>query len=175
VALLTGIAIALFVFVSHRSSLEASYDSIMNSLLGSSGGPASLRGWLGHIQRFFLFSPKHLYELGIAATGYAALEAVEMVGLWFSKRWAEYLTFIATCLLLPLEVYELSTKLSTLKIVVFLLNLAVACYLLLAKRLFGLRGGGAAIEARKSSESGWAAFDGATPPVSAMTDNGVAS
>jgi uncharacterized membrane protein (DUF2068 family) len=163
VVVLAGIALALFVFASHHKSLEESYDDIMNGLLGSSGGPASLRGWLGHVRHVFFFSPQHLYELGIAASAYAALEASEMVGLWLSKRWAEYLTFVATCLLLPLEIYELSTKLSVLKIVVFILNLAVAVYLLLAKRLFGVRGGHAAIQARKAEDSGWPAFDRATP------------
>ncbi len=38
---------------------------------------------------------------------YAALEGMEAVGLWLVKRWAEYLTFVATTILLPLEVYEL--------------------------------------------------------------------
>jgi uncharacterized membrane protein (DUF2068 family) len=170
VVILVAIALALFIFASHRTSLERSYDSIMNSLLGSSGGPHALRGWLGHLRGVFVFSPKHLYELAIAASLYAALEAAEAVGLWYSKRWAEYLTFIATCALLPLEIYELTNKLSVLKIVVLVLNLAVAIYLLLAKRLFGLRGGSAAIDARRSDASGWAAFDRATPPLPALVD-----
>jgi uncharacterized membrane protein (DUF2068 family) len=165
VVILVTIAVALLLFVSHRSSLQSTYDGVMNSLLGSSGGPKSLRGWLGHLRHFFIFSPRHLDELAAVALGYAALEAAEMVGLWLSKRWAEYLTFVATCVLLPLEVYELTTKLSPLKIVVFILNLAVAVYLLLAKRLFGVRGGGAAVDARRSEASGWAAFDRATPPL----------
>jgi uncharacterized membrane protein (DUF2068 family) len=170
VVVLVTIAVALLLFVSHRSSLESTYDGVMNSLLGSSGGPKALRGWLGHLRHFFIFSPQHLDELAVVALCYAALEAAEMVGLWLSKRWAEYLTFVATCLLLPLEVYELTTKLSPLKIVVFVLNLAVAIYLLLAKRLFGVRGGGEAVEARRSEASGWAAFDRATPPLPVLDD-----
>ncbi|HWD25254.1 MAG TPA: DUF2127 domain-containing protein [Acidimicrobiales bacterium] len=121
-------------------------------------------GWLGHLRHFFVFSPKHLYELAIAACAYAALEAAEMVGLWFAKRWAEYLTLLSTCALLPLEIYELTTKLSVLKIVVFVINLAVAGYLLVAKRLFGVRGGGISLEREKSESSGWVAFDKASPP-----------
>jgi uncharacterized membrane protein (DUF2068 family) len=170
VIVLVTIAAALFFFASHRASLESSYDGIMNSLLGSSGGPQALRGWLGHLRHFFVFSPKHLDELALAALGYAALEAVEMVGLWFSKRWAEYLTFVATCVLLPLEIYELTTKLSPLKIAVFIVNLAVAIYLLLAKRLFGLRGGGKAIDERRTEASGWAAFSRATPPPPTLSE-----
>ena len=53
-------------------------------------------------------TPRHLDEAGAGVAAFAALEAVEMVGLWFAKRWAEYLTFVATAALLPLEVYELT-------------------------------------------------------------------
>jgi uncharacterized membrane protein (DUF2068 family) len=165
VIVLGGIALALFLFASRHASLEHSYDNIMNGLLGSSGGPQALRGWLGHLRHVFVFSPKHLYELAIAATLYAVLEAAEMVGLWRGRRWAEYLTFVATCALLPLEVYELTSKLSVLKVIVLIVNLAVAIYLAFAKRLFGIRGGGRSLEERRQVTSGWAAFDRATPPL----------
>ena len=66
-----------------------------------------------------------------------------------AKRWAEYLTFIATTILLPLEIYELIDQVAaSLKVIGFLINLAVVIYLLFAKRLFGLRGGGTAERAR---------------------------
>ena len=55
--------------------------------------------FLGRFHKFFLYNPQHLDEIGFVALGYAALEATEMVGLWFIKRWAEYLTFVATALL----------------------------------------------------------------------------
>jgi len=163
VLLLVGLAVVLFVFVSHRSALQGDYNSIMNSLLGSSGGPGALRGFLGRFHKFFLYNPQHLDELGAVALGYAALEATEMVGLWFAKRWAEYLTFLATAILLPLEVYELTTKLSIFKIVIFILNLAIVIYLVFAKRLFGLRGGGNAERHRRADENSWAALERALP------------
>jgi len=52
-------------------------------------------------------SPFQLKELGVGAFLYAALFIVEGAGLWSGRRWAEYLTVIATSSLLPLEVYEL--------------------------------------------------------------------
>ena len=61
-----------------------------------------------------------------------------------TKRWAEYLTFIATSLLIPYEIYELYLRVSVLKVVAFVLNVLVVAYLLYAKRLFGVRGGHAA-------------------------------
>jgi uncharacterized membrane protein (DUF2068 family) len=89
------------------------------------------------------------------------LEAVEGVGLWFNKRWAEYLTFIATSLLIPYEIYELYLRISVFKSVALVLNVLVVGYLLYAKRLFGVRGGHAAEVVRKAQLSGWQAVEAA--------------
>ena len=40
-----------------------------------------------------------------------------MVGLWLNKRWAEYLTFIATTALVPYEIYELTNGVSVFKLI----------------------------------------------------------
>jgi uncharacterized membrane protein (DUF2068 family) len=82
-----------------------------------------------------------VYLIGGVVTLYAALLAVEAVGLWGARRWAEYLTFVETGSLVPFEIYELTGTVSALKIVTLILNLAVVLYLLIAHRLFGLRGG----------------------------------
>ncbi len=83
----------------------------------------------------FKYSPTRLVQLGLLVIAYAALEATEMVGLWFAKRWAEYVTFIATTLLVPIEVYELYLSVSAFKVLTLVINLAIVTYLLLAKRL----------------------------------------
>ena len=94
---------------------------------------------------------------------YALLEGAEAVGLWYGKRWAEYLTFLATILLLPLEIYELTEKVSWFKIGALCINLAIAVYLLLAKRLFGLRGGAAHEAEVRAYDSGWPAVERLSP------------
>jgi uncharacterized membrane protein (DUF2068 family) len=96
--------------------------------------------------------------VGLAVAIYAVLEGAEAIGLWFQKRWAEYLTFIATTLLLPLEVYELAHGASPLKVIALLINLAIVVYLLYAKRLFGLRGGAAVDLAERQRDSSWEAL-----------------
>ena len=68
---------------------------------------------------------------------------MEAVGLWMMKRWAEYLTFIATGAFLPYELSELVSGPSVLKLGATVINLAVLGYLLFSKRLFGVRGGAA--------------------------------
>ncbi len=123
-----------------------------------------MRGVIGYLGRAFKYSPAHLRILALILFAYAALEATEAVGLWLNKRWAEYLTFIATTVLVPYEVYELTLSISVFKIITLVINLAVVIYLLYAKRLFGLRGGHRAEQARRAASSGWPAIEGATTP-----------
>ncbi len=163
VIVLTGLSVALFTFAANDQSLHHEYQNIMNALAGGAPGASQARGVLGYFGRAFKYSPSHLRILGLVLLAFAALEATEMVGLWFNKRWAEYLTFIATTALVPFEVYELTNRVSVFKIIALVINLAVVIYLLLAKRLFGLRGGHQAEHARRESSSGWPAIERATP------------
>ena len=65
------------------------------------------------------------------------LELVEGTGLWLDQLWAEYLTVIATSLLIPVEVYELVRHPSVWKAGGILVNIAIVAYLirLLRRRL----------------------------------------
>ncbi len=141
VIVLTGLAIALFTFAAHDQALHHDYQNIMNDLAGGAPGASQARGVLGYLGRAFKYSPSHLRILALVLLAFAALEGAEMVGLWLNRRWAEYLTFIATTALVPFEVYELTNGVSAFKLIALVINLAVVLYLLLAKRLFGLRGG----------------------------------
>ena len=74
----------------------------------------------------------HASELRIAALlalGYGTLELVEGTGLWLDQIWAEYLTVIATSLLLPFEVYELVRRPSFWKAGGIVVNVAIVMYL----------------------------------------------
>ena len=64
-----------------------------------------------------------------AAVAYGVLELVEGVGLWLDKLWAEYLTVIATSLLVPLELYELARKPSMWKAIGIAVNVLIVIYL----------------------------------------------
>jgi uncharacterized membrane protein (DUF2068 family) len=79
--------------------------------------------------------------LGLVALFYAALFATEGVGLWREKRWAEYLTVIATGSLIPFEVWEIFHRPSPIKFATFVGNVAVVIYLIY--RLRRPRGEGA--------------------------------
>jgi uncharacterized membrane protein (DUF2068 family) len=78
----------------------------------------------------------HITILAISAMAYAALEGTEGIGLAMRRRWAEYLTVIATGILIPYEAYEVINHATLFKVGALLLNLAVVGYLAYRKRLF---------------------------------------
>jgi uncharacterized membrane protein (DUF2068 family) len=163
--ILSALAAAVFLFASNRAALNADFTRVLNDLQGGAGGPITNthHGIVSDLQHLFSFSITNLYLAGAAIAAYAVMEGVEAAGLWFGQRWAEYLTFIATIVFVPYEVDELAKGVSVPKVVALVLNLAVAAYLLFAKRLFGLRGGGKAERAEHDADTGWAAVERATP------------
>jgi hypothetical protein len=48
-------------------------------------------------------------------------------------------------------------------VLALVINVAIVAYLLVAKRLFGLRGGGRAERAEQAADTGWAPIERATP------------
>jgi uncharacterized membrane protein (DUF2068 family) len=159
--LLAFLGIAILLVASHETTLRDKFYRIVTDLQGSLGGPihADKKGLVEEIQRLLSTKNSQLRLIGVLVLAYGVLEGVEAVGLWLQRRWAEYLTFLATTLLLPLEIYELTRRVTPLKIFAFLLNVAVVVYLLYAKRLFGLRGGGAAEQVAREHDTGWEALE----------------
>ncbi|HLJ03736.1 MAG TPA: DUF2127 domain-containing protein [Solirubrobacteraceae bacterium] len=164
---LVVLGIAVLFVAAHESSLRGEFYRVLAALQrGVGGGPVQQSGHVGiagELDKLFSLQSGRLREVGFALLAYGVLEGVEAVGLWLTKRWAEYLTFLATTVLLPLEVYELTSRLTALKVIGFIINLAVVIYLLLAKRLFGLRGGGRVDERLRAADMSWEAIERATP------------
>lgn len=82
------------------------------------------------IQRVTNFSPARIKELGVVSFVYAGLFTTEGIGLWRLKRWAEWFTVVITSSLLPVEIYQILHRPTSIKILVFLINIAVVAYLL---------------------------------------------
>ena len=77
----------------------------------------------------------HRTELiGGGLVAYAALFAVEGVGLLSRKVWAEWLTVVITTSFIPLEIYEMVHKGSAMKAAVLVANILIAIYLV-ARRI----------------------------------------
>jgi hypothetical protein len=163
---LSLLAVAVFLFASHELQLRHVFYRIANAIEGGAGGPThrSNGGLFVSLRHVFDLSSTTLYAVAAAAAAYALLEGIEAVGLWLQKRWAEYLTFVATIVFIPYEAWELARAVSPFKVVALVVNVAIALYLLLAKRLFGLRGGAAAESAERQRDSGWQALERTAPP-----------
>jgi uncharacterized membrane protein (DUF2068 family) len=99
---------------------------------------------LRHIEDAFTLSPTTLAWIAVGLAGYAAIELIEAIGLWLITRWGEYFAVIATSVFLPLEIYELTEKVTAFRAIALVVNVAAVVWLLWTKRLFGLNGGGAA-------------------------------
>jgi uncharacterized membrane protein (DUF2068 family) len=157
VLVLLGLGVELF--TAHRASLHDAYYRILTAFQGGvAGGPVQTSGHVGilrDLDRLFSLHSGTLHEVGAALLAYGILEGIEAIGLWLAKRWAEYLTFIATTLLLPLEIYEIIHEGTVLKVIGFIINLAVVVWLLWRKRLFGLNGGGDAEAAERARDVSW--------------------
>jgi len=162
---LSALAAAVFLFAGNKAALNADFTRILHDLQGGLGGPiaGSRHGIVHDLQRLFAVQLRSLYLVGTAIAGYALLEGVEAIGLWQGRRWAEYLTFVATVVFVPYEIYELTKSVTSLKVLTLVINLAIVAYLLFSKRLFGLRGGGRAERAEYAEDVGWPAIERATP------------
>ncbi len=108
---------------------------------------------VGLINRALTLSSTTIRLLAIGLAVYAAIELVEGTGLWLGRRWGEYFAMVVTSLGLPYEIYDMTTKITATRAILFAVNLALVLYLVLAKRLFGVRGGKRAYQARLRSES----------------------
>jgi uncharacterized membrane protein (DUF2068 family) len=82
------------------------------------------------LSKLQLVHSKELKELSALGAGYAALFLTEGTGLLFRKRWAEWLTIVATSSLMPFEVYELVQKFTVVRVIAILINAAVVLYLI---------------------------------------------
>lgn len=82
------------------------------------------------LEKAQLLDAKQLKALSIGSFFYAAIVITEGTGLALRKRWAEYFTIIVTASFLPLEIYELAHRVTGMKIVILVINLAIVGYLI---------------------------------------------
>jgi uncharacterized membrane protein (DUF2068 family) len=81
------------------------------------------------LNKLQLVHTKELKELSALSLGYAALFLTEGTGLLLRKRWAEWLTIIATSSFMPLELYELIKEFSAIGLLLLLVNAGVVLFL----------------------------------------------
>ena len=156
-AILFGLAAyGLWRYRYSRYSIEQVFDRelpIIRSLFRQLGFNIDHSRVVSLLHHALTLSNGSLTLLAAGAAGYALIEIVEGTGLWLAKRWGEYFAMIATSLGLPLEIYDLTRKVSAIALALFAINLALVLYLVITKRLFGIRGGKKSYDARLRGES----------------------
>jgi len=154
--LLVALAYGVWRFDGSRGALKKVFDSYLpalSPLANRLGIDLNETGPVHLIQQAFVAKHSTLLLVAIGVLAYGALELVEAFGLWFKKRWGEYVAVVGTSAFVPLEIHEILAKVTYLRIGALVINLFAIAYLLWTKRLFGLRGGHAAFEAERHSES----------------------
>jgi uncharacterized membrane protein (DUF2068 family) len=122
-----------------RSLLDALQATAANSTQASQGFIVRELQRIGNVRSGAL-------DVVIAtALAYFCLELVEAIGLWHERRWAEYLTVVATAGLLPFEIVEIARRITVIRVGALVVNLAIVVWLLYRKRLFGIAGGRASL------------------------------
>ena len=81
-------------------------------------------------------SNRRLHELAVGAFAVMLLFVTEGAGLWMGKRWAQYLTVIATTVFVPFEVVQVARLVTATRVAALLVNLAVVAFLVYRLRQF---------------------------------------
>jgi uncharacterized membrane protein (DUF2068 family) len=89
------------------------------------------------VEKLGVLQPRRFEELAIGSLCYAAVFAIEGMGLVLRRLWAEYLTVVITASFLPLEIYEIVEHASIAKGIVTAANAAIVIYLIARLRRDG--------------------------------------
>ena len=88
------------------------------------------------LEKLSILDDRRLKEFSVGTFVYAGIFSVEGIGLALRKRWAEYLTIVTTASLLPIEIYELTHRLTAARCLALVINLAIVAYLIYELRRF---------------------------------------
>jgi uncharacterized membrane protein (DUF2068 family) len=155
-AIILLLGLAVLKFKSTKVSLKELFNQDLSALkpfFNQINFNVSDSGTIRAIDRALDARQSTLNLIAAALIFYGLLQVLEGIGLWSLKRWGEYVAVVGTTLFVPLEVYELTEKITILRSITFLVNAAAVVYLVVSKRLFGVRGGGRAYEAGQHAAS----------------------
>ncbi len=120
--LLTATSIILLLALNnHQSLVEFSESYILE-------GKLQIIEWL--LEKIINAKQRTIQFGGIALGIYAAITAIEAVGLWYKQAWATVLVLVLVGISIPPEIFELTKSITLLKLTVFLINVFVFGYLL---------------------------------------------
>jgi uncharacterized membrane protein (DUF2068 family) len=141
----------VWTFRGARGSIQATLDRDL-PIFRAAGFKVDQMTVVHELEKALAAKPSTLALLTLMLTAYALIEVLEAVGLWLLKRWGEYFAVIATAVFLPLEIHDLAKGITMTRVVTFSINILAVIYLLVSKRLFGVRGGRKAYDEERRGE-----------------------
>ncbi|HEY7280443.1 MAG TPA: DUF2127 domain-containing protein [Actinomycetota bacterium] len=145
------LAVLLVLVETNLADLKKEASDLIGRVTGGTGQGATQGIIDRELQKLLHLSQGTLTILIATAIAYCVVEGVEAWGLWHEKRWAEYLTAIATAGFLPFEIKEIVDKVTFLRVAALVVNIAILVWLLWRKRLFGINGGMKAAKAEEEA------------------------
>ncbi|WP_204804807.1 DUF2127 domain-containing protein [Mycobacterium riyadhense] len=142
---------AVWEFRGARGAIQATLDRNL-PVFRAAGFKVDQMSAIHELEKALAAKPSTLALITAMLAAYAVLQVVEGVGLWLLKRWGEYFAVVATSIFLPLEIHDLAKGITMTRVVTFTINVAAVIYLLVSKRLFGLRGGRKAYDEERHGE-----------------------
>ena len=82
------------------------------------------------LDRVQIVDDRLLRRFGVGLFAYATLGTVEGIGLYLEKAWAEYMTLGITASFLPWEIFEVFRRITSVRLVLLVVNVLVFLYLL---------------------------------------------
>ena len=88
-----------------------------------------------HYPRIFLDLTGHLTDtklwfMAIAAAIYSVVRMIEAIGLWLRKTWAEWFAVLTGSMYIPVEIFEITRRVTWPRVTVLIINVVVVSYLL---------------------------------------------
>ena len=144
-------AYAVWEFRGARGAIQATLDRDL-PIFRNAGFKVDQMTVVHELEKALAAKPSTLALWTLMLALYALIEVVEAVGLWLLKRWGEYFAVVATSVFLPLEIHDLTKGITMTRAVTFAINIAAVIYLVVSKRLFGVRGGRRAYDEERRGE-----------------------
>lgn len=150
------VALGIWRFEGTRSAIAARIDSwlpLRQPIIETFGVDLFDSPAMHLVERALALQRSTIELIGVGVLIYGLIQLFEGIGLWLMKRWGEYLSAVATSVFLPLEIYELASEITWMRVAAFVINVAAVAYLVWTKRLFGVRGGHHAQETERQTQS----------------------
>jgi uncharacterized membrane protein (DUF2068 family) len=70
-----------------------------------------------------------LWLIAALVVVYALVRFAEAYGLWHSRHWAQWLAAVSGAIYIPFELYEISLRVSSIKLAALVLNITIVAYM----------------------------------------------